>query len=201
MRPWLNSDKHRIVDMSKLSRCLHLLAAFLSLGAAFAIFIHAGLPNRSDYSGRPGEIPQLTAPEVGAQAPPFTLPTASSGALALDQTRGTITIINFWATWCQPCRREMSELQRLYDNHSGQLRILAVNQGDSHPDLRKWIRQLGLTYDILLDQAGAVSKIYQVRGLPTTFVLDGEQRVRRLYYGLVPLEQLRRDLERFAKRA
>lgn len=185
--------------MSKLNRLLHLLAAFLSLGAAFAVFTGVGLPERGEFSGLPAETGQITAPEVGALAPPFALPTAASGMRSLAKARGTITIINFWATWCQPCRREMRDLQRLYESHPGSLRILAVNLGESVPAVRQWVRQLGLTYDVLLDEDGAVSKLYQVRGLPTTYVLDRDNRIRRLYYGPLTLERLRRDVGRIGK--
>lgn len=180
--------------MSKLNRLLHLLAAFLSLGAAFAVFTGVGLPERGDFSGLRAEDGQIKAPEVGALAPPFSLPTADSAMLSLAEGRGKITIINFWATWCPPCRREMRDLQRLYISHRGKARILAVNLGESVPAVRKWVRQLDLTYDILLDRHGVVAKLYQVRGLPTTVVLDGESRIHRLYYGPVSFEQLRRDV-------
>ncbi len=95
----------------------------------------------------------------------------------------------------------MSELQQLYDSYPGSLRILALNQGDSLASVRKWAADLGITYDVLLDRGGAVSRLYQLRGLPTTFILDGDQRIRRLYYGFARLEQLRQDLERINKRA
>lgn len=180
--------------MSKLNRLLHLLAAFLSLGAACAVFTGVGLPDRGDFSGLRAEDGPIRAPEIGALAPPFALPTAASGTLSLAEARGAITIINFWATWCPPCRREMRDLQRLYISQRGKTRILAVNLGESIQAARKWARQLGVTYDVLLDRHGVAAKLYQVRGLPTTVVVDGESRIRRLYYGPVTLKQLRRDV-------
>lgn len=187
--------------MSKLNRLLHCLAAFLSLGAAIAILNGAGLPARGDYSGFRDDFGLVWAPEVDSQAPALTLPTVFGRALALEQARGSITIINFWATWCQPCRREMHDLQILYNSYPGRLRILAVNLGESLQAARHWMLQLGLTYDLLLDRQGAVAARYQVRGLPTTFVLDSDLIIRRVYYGAVRLEQLRWDLYHLGAKA
>ena len=187
--------------MSKLNQVLHLLAAFLYLGAALAVLHHAGLPKRADYSAFPGGGPRGAAPEEGWQAPPFTLMTPSSRALALEEARGAFTIINFWATWCEPCQREMRELQALYEIYPDDLRILAVNVGENVQAVRDWAAQLGLTFDILLDARGAVSRLYQVRGLPTTFVLDKAHVIRRVQYGPVRLESLRGDLARLGRKA
>lgn len=187
--------------MSKLGRLLHWLAAFLSLGAAIAILTLTGLPNRGDYSGLSDRNGRVQAPEVDSPAPMFALPTASARALALEQARGSITIINFWATWCQPCRREMRDLQILYQSYPGRLRILAVNLGESLQAARDWASKLGLTYDVLLDRQGVVAARFQVRGLPTTLVLDSDLIIRRVYYGAVRLEQLRWDLNDLSTKA
>ncbi len=187
--------------MSTLNRLLHLLAAFLSLGAALAILTAAGLPKRGDYSGFRDHFGLFRAPELDSQAPAFTLSTASGPALTLEQARGAITIINFWATWCQPCRREMRDLQMLYDSYPGRLRILAVNLGESLQVVRDWVSQLGLTYDILLDGQGAVAARYQVRGLPTTLVLDSNLVIHRIYYGAVSQEHLKGDFNYLGAKA
>ncbi|MCY3978009.1 MAG: TlpA disulfide reductase family protein [Chloroflexi bacterium] len=187
--------------MSKLNQSLHLLAAFLSLGAAIAVLTNAGLPERADFSGfRNGGRPAV-APESGWPAPPFALLTPSSQRLALKQARGAVTIINFWASWCEPCQREMRELQALYEMHADDLRILAVNVGESAQAIRDWVAHLGLKFDILLDERGAVSNLYQVRGLPTTFVLDKDHVIRRVHYGPVRLGSLQRELARFGRKA
>ncbi|MDE2635104.1 MAG: TlpA disulfide reductase family protein [Chloroflexota bacterium] len=187
--------------MSKLNQVLRLLAAFLSMGAAIAVLTHAGLPDRADYSGFWDGGRRAVAPEAGWRAPPFTLLTTSSRPLALEQARGRAAIINFWATWCEPCQREMRELQALYEIYANDLRILAVNVGESVDDVRDWAARLGLKFDILLDARGDVSTLYQVRGLPTTFVLDEDHVVRSVHYGPVRLESLQRDLARFGRKA
>ena len=186
--------------MSNLTR-LNLLAAFLSLGAAFALLIDTGLPDRADYTEFRKDNGRTFAPEVGSPAPTFILRTASAEPLTLEGIRGTVTVINFWATWCQPCRREMRELQKLYERHPGELRILAVNLGESVESARKWVNQLGLTYDVLLDQRGTVAQSYQVRGLPTTYLLDSAHRIRRVYFGPLRYEQLKQDLARLDRKA
>ncbi|MCY3834083.1 MAG: TlpA disulfide reductase family protein [Chloroflexi bacterium] len=187
--------------MSNPHRLLHLLAALLSLGAALALLRHAGLPDRADYTGIRGSDGSAVAPEIGARAPDFTLLTTRAEPLALQQMRGATTIINFWATWCQPCHREMLALQRLYEIEDGELRILALNLGESAETARNWVSQLGLTYDVLLDSGEHVARLYQVRGLPATYLLDAAQRIQRVYYGALRTEQLRADVTRLGRKA
>ena len=187
--------------MSKLYQVLHLLAAFFFLGAALAVLIHAELPNRADYSGFRDGRRRAVAPEAGWRAPPFTLLSASSRPFALEEARGTVTIVNFWATWCKPCQREMRELQALYEVYPDDMRILAVNVGESARAVRDWAVQYGLTFDILLDSRGDVSTLYQVRGLPTTFLLDEDLVIRRAHYGPIHVESLMRELALFGRKA
>lgn len=187
--------------MSKLNQFLQLLAAFLSLGAAMALLIHVGLPERAEFTRFRDGGRRAVAPEAGWHAPPFTLLTPSSRTLALEQARGAVTIINFWATWCEPCQRELRELQALYEIYPNDLRILAVNVGESAQAVHDWPAQLGLTFDILLDTRGEVTTLYQVRGLPTTLVLDEDHVIRRVHYGPVRLESLLHDLARSGRKA
>lgn len=187
--------------MSKLSRIGQLVAALLSLGTAFAILIHAGLPDRAEFTGFIADSELYVAPEIGSQAPPFKLLTPTSEPLALNDFRGKFTIINFWATWCQPCRREMRELQRLYDTHRGNLHVLAVNLGESADAVRNWSEQLGLSYDLLLDPHNDVAMRYQIRGQPTTYLLDSAHRIQQVYYGPVPFGKLQQDLANLGKAA
>ena len=178
MKPSRKPEPRRLAIMIKLNRCLRLLAALLSLGAAVALLYYVGLPSRGEYAGVNRGSGLIAAPEIGRLAPAFALPSLSSRMMALEQARGSATILNFWATWCQPCRREMEELQRLYEATPGRLRILALNQGESLEGARAWVDELELTYDILQDRGGTVSRLYQVRGLPTTYLLDEALIVR-----------------------
>ena len=187
--------------MSKPSSIGQLVAALLSLGAAFAILIHASLPDRAKYTGFMTDSELYVAPEIGSQAPPFKLLTPASEPLALNDFHGEITIINFWATWCQPCRREMRELQQLFDTHRGNLHVLAVNLGESADAVRNWSEQLGLSYDVLLDPHNDVAMRYRIRGQPTTYLLDAAHRIQQIYYGPVQFGKLQQDLDRRGKAA
>ncbi len=181
--------------MSRVTRLIQLLAAFLSLGAAIALLAHAGLPERASYSGYLDPQFVYVAPEIGSRAPGFELWSSASKSLALEQVQADAILINFWASWCLPCRDEMQLLQRLYQQYPGELRILAVNLGESAQTVRKWKRELGLSYDILLDPLVTVAGRYQLRGQPTSFLLDAAHRIQRIYYGAVAYEQLWRDIE------
>lgn len=187
--------------MSKRNQVLHLLAALLAMGAALAVLIHAGLPDRADYSRFWDGGRRAVAPEAGWRAPPFALLTTSGSPLALEQARGAVTIINFWASWCKPCQRELRDLQALYELYPADLRILAVNVGESAQAVHEWVAQRGLTFDILLDARGEASTLYQLRGLPTTILLDQELVIRRVYYGPARLESLQRDIDRLGRKA
>lgn len=187
--------------MSKLKIFGQLLAALLCLGAAIALVVDVGLPVRSGNRGEKDKRLRFVAPEVGSLAPDFTLKRAQGSALSLEQVRAEVIIINFWATWCGPCRWEMRNLQLLHEEYPGELRILAVNLGESAAAVNRWVAANGLTFDALLDSENQAARSYQVRGAPTTFVLDRARRIRRIYFGTVSIPSLLKDIERLSGRA
>ena len=187
--------------MRKFKILIQLLAALTCLGAAFAIVINTGLPDLADYSGGGDGRSVYAAPEIGSIAPDFVLTTAQGSPLSLDQIQSEFIILNFWATWCGPCRREMRDLQQLDEVYRGKLRILGVNLGESAKLVESWIAENGLTFDILLDSHHQVSQQYRIRGAPTTFLLDRAHRITQVYFGAVPVAYLLRDIERLSKSA
>jgi len=170
----------------RLIRFLQLIAAVVCLVTAIFLIHFTGLPERAQFTGRiiPGELP--VAPEINAIAPPFELSTLDGSRLNLLNLRGHPTIINFWATWCEPCRVEMPELQHLYEHYANRgLRLLAVNLGESPAPIRQWVDQFGLTFDILLDPAQEIAAAYQLRGQPTTFIVSPSGIITHIFYGPV----------------
>lgn len=105
----------------------------------------------------------------------FTLALLSGGELSLSEHRGEIVFLNFWATWCPPCREEMPSMQALYDElHDEGLEMLAVNVLESEDVAREFIDEFGFTYPVPMDRNGRVMLRYGVRAYPTTYIIDRE---------------------------
>lgn len=122
-------------------------------------------------------------PAIGYPAPDFTLTTLDGQAITLSELRGTPVVINFWATWCDPCRREMPALQATAEQFAGQVLILGIDQGEGEQVVAPFVEQYGITFPILLDQDFAVGNLYNIRGMPTTFFIDGDGAIRHLWVG------------------
>ena len=114
-------------------------------------------------------------------APDFALPDMDEQKHALSDFRGKVVMLNFWATWCPPCRREMPSMQRLYDKYRERgLVVLAVNQFEDPDLVFEFTGRLSLepTFPILFDRESRISEQYGVKGLPTTYLLDRQGRIR-----------------------
>jgi len=109
-----------------------------------------------------------------SKAPDFTLREVNGNTVSLSGHRGNLVFLNFWATWCGPCRQEMPSMQQLYRELGGQgLSMLAINEKESGAQVSNFMRNYGLSFPALLDADGKVSAAYRVWGLPTTFLIDG----------------------------
>ncbi len=135
--------------------------------------------------------PQLRPAASGAaRAPAFTAPTLLGDTVSLTQFRGRVVVLNFWATWCGPCKMEIPALQRLYREMGPRgLAVVAVSEDEDPPgkspvkDIGSFAVTRGMTFPILLDPTGRIQDLYGVRGIPTTFLLDRDGRVIRQVIG------------------
>ena len=106
-------------------------------------------------------------------APAFTLKGDDGKTHRLSDYRGKVVVLNFWATWCPPCRYEMPSMERAHKKVQGEnIVLLAVNVGESEDQIFEFTGQYPVTFQLLLDNDGSVIKKYPVIGLPTTFVID-----------------------------
>ncbi len=111
-------------------------------------------------------------------APSFALPTLDGQSLASAGLRGKVVLVNFWATWCGPCKEEMPALQRLKQHFKpGEFELLAITTDPQREAIKGFVQSLGLTFSILLDETKDVSAAFGVRGLPTTILIGKDGRV------------------------
>jgi len=156
-----------------------LIAVLLLVGLAW-IWINR-LPAGSATAA--GALPP--APAVGHPAPDFTLTTVTGETFKLSDLRGTPVVLNFWATWCPPCRGEMPELQAASQRLAGQVAIIGVDQAETPAQVQAFAAQSGVTYPIPLDERAEASRLYAVRSLPTTFFIDRAGVIRQVQIGPV----------------
>ncbi len=127
---------------------------------------------------------------VDAPAPGFELVALSGETLRLEDFRGTPVLLNFWATWCGPCRLEMPAFQARFEQYGGELAVIAVNFDEPREDVQTFVDELGLTFAVLLDPGADVQRLYQVLGYPTSYLLDAEGVIRVRHVGIMTEGQL-----------
>ncbi len=142
------------------------------LGAVLSIFMGSSLAS-SDLTGR--------------TAPDFVLKSATGENLRLSEYRGDVVMINFWATWCGPCRQEMPLLDELYGRYQRVgFSLLGVNIDDDSRRAMAMVNELGVNFPVLFDEEKKVSKLYEVEAMPLTILLDREGTVRYVHHGYKP---------------
>jgi cytochrome c biogenesis protein CcmG, thiol:disulfide interchange protein DsbE len=118
--------------------------------------------------------------------PPIALKDLQGQPRSLDEFLGKVVIVNFWATWCEPCIEEMPSLQKLKDRLADEkFVVVGVNLGEGEARIKSFMDKTGATFPILLDRDGVVRKGWKVNGVPATFVLDATGRIRFAYTGVL----------------
>jgi peroxiredoxin len=135
------------------------------------------------------------APVQGALAPGFTLETLSGETVSLGDFRDRPVLINFWATWCGPCRLEMPAIQTRYERYQDTgFTVLAVNFDEPASAVEAFRQELGLTFPLLLDPGAVVQERYRNRTYPASFFVDSEGVIRVHHIGLMTESQLDQNL-------
>ncbi len=142
----------------------------------------------------------VNEPAVGQRiqepAPNFTLKSVAGKNIKLSELRGHVVLVNFWATWCAPCKDELPFFNRLYEKYKiAGVEILGVNIDKLSSRAADFSRSLGLSFPILLDPSGKVSASYRINSMPTTAVIAKDGTVRHIHRGFLPDDPARYEGE------
>jgi peroxiredoxin len=134
-------------------------------------------------------------PDAGHPAPDFVIHLPDGSTTSLAAYRGRPVVINFWATWCPPCRLEMPELIRAFERYHDQgLVVLAINDAEAHEQVAAFVREFGLTMPVIIDPRGEVMQAYKTNALPSTFFIDRRGVVRVRWIGVLTPDVLEQHL-------
>ncbi len=132
------------------------------------------------------------APEIGHPAPDFTLVDLNGNEVTLSDFRGKTVFINFWATWCPPCRAEMPEIEAIYQKYKDKgVVVIGVDILEPEDVVRQFVEQGGYSWTFVLDATGAVSDDYKVTAIPISFFIDREGIIQAVNIGAMT----KRDME------
>lgn len=137
---------------------------------------------------KPDNLPGLG---VGLKAPDFELKNLDGENVKLSDYQGKKVILNFWATWCPPCKAEMPDMQQFYTESGDEVVILAVNI-DPQYDVAGFAEKMGVNFPILLDEDDKVNNTYQVLTIPTTYFIDEKGIIRHKYLSAMPIEIMKK---------
>lgn len=130
-----------------------------------------------------------TGIQIGTKAPDFELKTLDGKTVKLSNLQGKKVVLNFWATWCPPCKAEMPEMQKYHEEINDEVIILAVNI-DPQLDVQKFVDEMGITFTIPLDEEDLVSTDYQVISIPTTYFIDTKGIIQEKHIGSMTYDQM-----------
>ncbi|MEE8379586.1 MAG: TlpA disulfide reductase family protein [Gammaproteobacteria bacterium] len=131
--------------------------------------------------------PTVFAGNIKGPAPDFTLKSRSGENIKLSELRGEVVMINFWASWCAPCRQEMPLLEELYKKYSDLgFTLLAVNVEEDSSKADILLRDIPVTFPVLYDNTNKVTKLYKVVAMPSTIIIDRNGDMRYLHRGYLP---------------
>jgi peroxiredoxin len=151
-----------------------VVASVLLLVLVAVVIVQAMEPEEQE---KQDNLPGLS---IGSKAPDFELKTLSGENVKLSDYRGKKVMLNFWATWCAPCKEEMPDMEEFYQQNGKEIEILAVNI-DPQFNVQQFVNEFGITFPILLDDKDEVNTMYQLLTIPTTYFIDEKSIIRHKY--------------------
>ena len=173
--------------MQKNSKKLKAIVIFLlaMLIAGFTIFLAIGVMGTTTATSRSGK--EL----VGKKAPSFVAPKVGGQLVSLENYKNKPLVLNFWASWCPPCRDETPGMERIWRKYEDQgVVILGINVQDGEKEAERYISEFGVTFSNALDLDGSITVDYGVTGLPVTFFIDNDSVVKGRWVGSISEDRL-----------
>jgi peroxiredoxin len=142
--------------------------------------------------------------DVGRAAPDFLLRTPDGGELRFSDLRGKPVLVNFWASWCTPCRQEMPEIVRAYDaSAADRLMVVAVDLQENAAQVREFAAEFGMDFPIVIDRTGQVAEAWRiggpVEGIPSSYFIDTEGIVQARVFGPMDAERIEQELAKILR--
>ena len=167
-----------------------LFLSALLLGSAWIVKSRETVTEGGEAAG------ETEAPVVGHLAPDFSLNTLSGEEVTLSEFRGRQPVVlNFWATWCPPCRAEIPFFQAASRKYNGQVVVLGVDDGEPRSTVAPFVAEMGMTYRVPLDENSVVSRRYRVNSLPSTYFIDRDGVVQKVHIGIINQAVLEAQIE------
>jgi peroxiredoxin len=158
-----------------------MVAAAIGAAALFAMPRHDSTSSTAENVGL----------DNGQFAPDFQTVTADGQPVTLSALRGEFVLLNFWATWCGPCRVEMPEFQRQYERYADRgFTILAVNHSETNEDVSDFREAFALTFPLAMDERGQIQRQYGIFSYPSTFLIDPDGRIITRHFGPLTVDQI-----------
>ncbi|MFC5701513.1 peroxiredoxin family protein [Cohnella faecalis] len=186
-----------------MKRLRHWSVLVLAAGLIFLVLFQSLSDNRTKAS-RAQSAPAREAeeaPEIGYLAPSFSLAGIDGSLYKWRQFRGKPVVLNFWASWCGPCKDEAPSFVKLHDTYKKELTIIAINltAADSEKSAREFADEYGFSFPVLLDKDGSVAKRYKIRPIPSTFFIDKDGYIVDGVLGSLGAEDLKIRAEKLLR--
>ena len=164
--------------------------AVVVLIALLGVAIVQAMDKKAEPENVSQEAANMGGLKVGAKAPDFELKTLAGDTVKLSDFKGKKVMLNFWATWCPPCKAEMPAMEEFHKEAGDDVVILAVNI-DPHLDVKAFVDENGITFPIPLDEEDIVNETYQVLSIPTTYFIDTKGNIGNKYIGAMNLDAMK----------
>ncbi|KGM46356.1 redoxin domain-containing protein [Neobacillus niacini] len=166
------------------------IIAAVVLIALLGVAIVQAMDKKAEPENVSQEAASMGGLKVGAKAPDFELKTLAGDTVKLSDLKGKKVMLNFWATWCPPCKAEMPAMEEFHKEAGDDVVILAVNI-DPHLDVKAFVDENGITFPIPLDAEDKVNEMYQVLSIPTTYFIDTKGNIGNKYIGAMNLDAMK----------